>query len=690
MTLADRPRRGDTAASSRSAPVQSVARRAVLWMLIAVVGYAFLPLIVWAGVRDMSPFMFVVVWYVLSAVWQAIFRQAWTLFQSKRECGSGSGSRLLVGSATAPHRDQQQPQKRLTMVEDIKRVKPRYFWLSAVTRLQWLLFALAITLVEPVIATVVFEFWPVAFGLLTLTPIWRERMLEGGSLGKGGLAGVLMMLVVSGVGVSLAVVSDSGVISWSSTATVGVLLAVLSTFLHALSAIASQMMGADQLNVPESQHSVEPESSVVRSQVEPVRSAEWEITAVSTSSDAASKVLVTPFIALAGFCISGFGISLAPSVDLWATSSVLLAIAAAATQVSANWCFQHANHLARNAHGPSAAQINTLYYLVPVGALLLLVWLADTTIERPDLLIVGAAGVVVVNMVLHLDPEGAQQRGGGAGGQGYQAFVLALWAAGAAVLFRDDWLPGGWEVWSVVEYWGIVGVCATVFTLILSFRQSRLAERRREMDALMLRLHQQIVFMGASGDLAQPTADESGRLLRTIDTAREAENLRDAYFALRKLLIEEMDPESDRERAKRLSDLLVEIEVLVNLRQQGRNFTELAVLGLFALLIVALTVAARPDGSIEPFAGWVHDTTSMVIGAAFAFLGFDLIDKRREVDAPTLRQVTPLAHTVYGQPQGWRLELVSYRDQSTDRMVASLLGAVLLVGAVVMLGINWL
>ena len=93
---------------------------------------------------------------------------------------------------------------------------------------------------------------------------------------------------------------------------------------------------------------------------------------------------------------------------------------------------------------------------------------------------------------------------------------------------------------------------------------------------------------------------------------------------------------------------------------------------------------------IEPFAGWVHDTTSMVIAAAFAFLGFDLIDKRREADAPTLRQVTPLARTVYGQPPGWRLELVSYRDQSTDRLVASLLGSILLVGAVVMLGIKWL
>ena len=317
----------------------------------------------------------------------------------------------------------------------------------------------------------------------------------------------------------------------------------------------SQMMGADQLNPLGSEQTVESVDNA-RSQVEPYSRAEREITGVSTSSNLVSGLLAAPFIALAGFAVS-----LATSADLWATSGLLFAIAASATQVTANWCLHHANHLSRTAHGTSAAQINTLYYGTPVLALLLLAGLADVTIERPDLLIVGAAGVVVVNMVLHLDPEGAQQRGGGAGGQGYQAFVLALWAVGAAVLLRDDWLPDGWEVWSVVEYWGIVGVCATVFTLILSFRQSRLAERRRDMDALMLRLHQKIVFLGSSGDLSRPSADEASRLLREIDTAREPEDLRDAYFALRKLLIDEMDPESDRERAKRLSDLLTEVEV---------------------------------------------------------------------------------------------------------------------------------
>ena len=426
------------------------------------------------------------------------------------------------------------------------------------------------------------------------------------------------MLVVGGVGVSLAVLSDTSSLGWTSTAIFGVGLAVLSTFGAVLSTMTTQMMGADQSDSPRVQPAVVSVADNARGSVEAGRSAEWDRTVVSTSGGAAGQILAAPFIAAAGIIVSMSG-----SVDLWAATGMLLAVAAAVTQVTAMLFFQHANHLARDAHGQASAQINSLFYLTPVGALLLLAWLADVTIERPDLLIVGAAAVVVVNMVLHVDPEGTRQRVGG-GGQGYQAFVLALWTVAAVVLFRDDWLPDGWQVWSVVEYWGIVGVCATVFILILSFRQSRLAERRRDMDALMLRLHQQIVFMGSCRDLEPTSANEAGRLLREVDTARDPKDLRNAYFELRKLLIAEMKSKSDREQAKRLSDLLADVEVLVNLRQQGRNFTELAVLGLFAFLTVVVTVSARPDGNIEPFAGWVHDTTSVVIGAAFAFLGVRL------------------------------------------------------------------
>ena len=196
--------------------------------------------------------------------------------------------------------------------------------------------------------------------------------------------------------------------------------------------------------------------------------------------------------------------------------------------------------------------------------------------------------------------------------------------------------------------------------------------------------------MGRCGDLSPRDADTASRLLREVDTARHASELSGSYFKLRKLLIDRMRPRSDRDHTQRLSEVLADVEVLTNLRQQGRNYTELAVLSLFAALTVALAVAARPAGGAEPFAALVHDTTSMVIAATFTFLGFDLMDRRREADSATLRKVSKQARDDHQQPPGWRLELVAYRDQKAERVTASLLVALLLVGAVAMLGVKWL
>lgn len=407
-------------------------------------------------------------------------------------------------------------------------------------------------------------------------------------------------------------------------------------------------------------------------------------TAFSTSGASLVKFPLAILFFLVGTLVASSN-----SSNWWSVGGTILAVLLGALHLAGDWCFIKANYLSRVAYGEVAAQINAIYYLVPIGALLLLWGLTDTTIERPDLLIAGAAGVIAVNMILQLDPEGARQRADRSGGHGYAALVIAIWTTGVVVYFRDDILPAQWQVWSVVEYWGIIGVCATVFILILSFRQSRLANRQREMDALMLQTHQKLIFMGEFGDLTQDDSDEAARLLREVDKVRDPSKLDASYLDIRRLLLKEMHLKSDREKVKRQSDLLVEVEMLVNLRQQGRNFTELAVLGLLAILTVVLAVAARPEGDMVPFASWVHDTTSMVIAATFAFLGFDLIDKRREADAATMCEVNS-EREAEGHPKGWRLQLLAYQKRTSQRILALLLGAVLLFGAVTMLGFKWL
>ena len=616
-------------------------KRPAAVMLVAIACFAPLPLLIWAGVQDTTPLLLVGLWNVSACV----------VYAAAIQTARGTRGQVVI-------------------LDDVRAARPRYFWASAVLRANWFLFAGAVALAPVAIVTVLFEAWPVLFAVVLLSGWWRTKMLDGAALDRSAAISTLVFLMVGISGVALAVLSDIGSESWSRSAAGGIALALLAPAATAVASAAEQMMGA-----------IGPDGK----KVEKEHRSPAEQSHISASGGAlGGGVLGSALIAAA--CV---WLAIGGTVNIgWV--GLLCAVGAAPLQMAGNWLFQHANHLARREHGQSAAQVNSLYYLVPVAALVLLAAFADISIERSDLLIAGAAGVVAVNMVMHLDPEGAQQRAHQSGAHGYKAIVLSLWVCGTLVLLRDDWLPDGWQVWSLVEYWGMIAVFATVFTLILAFRQSRLSERRREMDSLFLSLHHRIEHMGRTGDLSGWAAPMSAARLRRIDTARTPHALSVQYLRLRRTLVNEIHSSRDPAAAERLSATLADVETLVNLRQQARNFAELAVLTMLAAVACAMAVTARPAGIVVPFAGWAHDTASLVIAAVFAFLGFDLIDKRREADAPLLRRVTRVAHKHHRQPPGWRLEMVAYQDSRVERLIASLLGGALLAGAIIMVGFKWL
>ena len=614
------------------------ARRPVWYMLASVVCYAGVPLTIYLGVQTTSPLLFVAVGYLLSV---GIFAAAVQM--------------PMAGASE------------LTVARLLSAMRPRYLLSLAVLKCDWFLFAGALALAPAGVVTILFEMWPVLFAVLCLSRWWRKRMHSEQNLDRSAAAATLTFMTVGIAGVALAVLSDAGSQSWSWSATVGVVLAGLSSATSTAAVAAEQLIGARQRD-----GSTEDPADV---------SAAGTVLARGMLGGAVLVVVVAWRLAGGPLDVSWEGLG-------WAA-------AAATLQTGGTWLYHRALHLARDIGGQSAPQINSLYYLVPVGAVILLAWLADSAVARPDLLICGVAGVVAVNMVMHLDPEGADQRAHPVGGHGYKALVLAVWVCGTAVVLRDDWLPESWQVWSVVEYWGMVGVLATVFVLMLSFRQSRLGERRHETDLLTLRLHQTLETMRFAGTLTSDAVEAFG-CLRVLDTASRPSVLSRAYLEMRKVLLAGTQSGTAGQHAAQTElaavrrSALADVEALTNLRQQDRNFAELAALTMFAAVTVALTLTARPAGDVVPFAGLAHDTASLVVAAAFAFLGFDLIDKRREADAPLFRQVTDEAAAMHGQPPGWRLEMVAYYDRGAERIVASLLGAALLAGAVVMLAVDWL
>ena len=388
-------------------------------MLVAVACYVGLPLTIYNGVQSTGPLLFTAVSYLLG-------------------CG------LYAVAALAPRIGE--PGVKTSQM--VSAVEPRHLLSMTVLKCDWVVFAAAIALAPAAVVTIVFEMWPVLFAVLCLTGWWRRRMHGGERLDRSVAATTLAFMTIGIAGVALAVMSDAGSGSWSRTAAAGTAMAAFAAAMTASEAAAAQMMGKHQRG----------ERAVSATQV-------------SAVGDALSKAL------LGGLMLAAVGVWRLVGGNLEASwSGLRWAAVAAVLQTGGKWLFMHANHLAREREGQSAPQINSLYYLVPVGAVILLAWLADSTVVRPDLLICGLAGVVAVNMVMHLDPEGAAQRTYPVGRHGRKALVLAVWVCGTAVVLRDDWLPGPWQVWSVAEYCGMAGVLATVLVLMRSCRQAQMAE----------------------------------------------------------------------------------------------------------------------------------------------------------------------------------------------------------------------
>lgn len=562
----------------------------------------------------------------------------------------------------------------------------RYRIMTIVLSMNWILFGIATDLAGPGLAAVLFEIWPAFFVMVTMSSNVVRTDLNAS---RWSLQDLILMTLAA-CGVALAILSEDGAWDLGTQASLGVIIGLLSSVVSAMFALAEKRAGeTDNLQDVEQWQDWMAGS--------PIREA-----LVSTS--------------LAGLSRALFGIALVAYAIVVAQASIslhmiILGCASGALAAGANFLFNAGLHLedkgpTSDGDGPTvrgSGAVTSIYYLVPIFALGWLRLFDRIEVARPDLLTAGAVGVVAVNMIMHLDPEGTRDRGlGASGGHGYRAIVLSLWVCGVIVAFREDWMPDEWVQSSVGEYWGMLGVCATVFVLIMSFRQSRLSERRARMDEMMLRLHSQVLYLGRAGLLRNST--EIGEHLRKIDVAPKPVDISQSYQEARELIIPQVAACStdDAQRSKSLQDLMIDIDAFTNLRQQGRNFAELAVMTLFAGLTVLLALFVRPLDTELPFVAFVNDAVTMILAAAFVFLVFDLVDKRREADAPLVERVESQNMDTSSESQdtdtpsdddgefGWRLALHSVTDPTADRWISSLLGFAVAVIFVSILYFKWL
>lgn len=534
---------------------------------------------------------------------------------------------------------------------------------------QWVFFAWSARHVETAITTVVFEMWPVGF-LLVRALVQR---LASNETDKHWIRATDFLFVgAAGAGFALVIFSgrDPLNVDTHSLPVLGVLLAVVALGLATMGRVVSVTAGEKATTQTRSgEHDSPSDWDVVLSKA-----------SHSTVLVAAARVLAVVVLLPIGAVEIMFGgprpsaVALAAGVGLGVVHAL------------GSWFFLLANHASRS------DTINSLGYGIPVLAVGWLWLFTDVALPDKPLFWAGVIGVVAVNMVLHLDPEGSGADASGVSGHGFRALVVSLWATGTLVLFRDRWLPAEMLQWGLGEYFALIGLGATVFVLILSFRQNRLSGREQEADRLTLHALCEIDVCRDRGLLDPPEHEELIQHLESIDSKRTIKQIGESYFEFRKHTLTAAAGRSpdDRERLRRL---LRDVEVLTNLRQQGRNIAELAVMTLFAALVVVLSLLTRPAAPDRELSGWEGlgiEVFTMCFAAGIGFLVFDLLDRRLERDTPRLREVSPQSIAKNKQPPGWRLNLLSYSDPTASRVLSLLLGAAVIAAFVVLLQNKWL
>ena len=218
---------------------------------------------------------------------------------------------------------------------------------------------------------------------------------------------------------------------------------------------------------------------------------------------------IVPAVVFPITLIVGFSIGETLSLDVFATAvGAGIVFLAGATML-----WRHANLITDN------LGINAISYATPVLSLFWLFLFSQAEVARVDYLIIGAASIITTNLLINFKAEIKM---------GFKSLILAMWACGAFVYLRDEllqFLPV--DTWLIPgeAYLGALGLAATVFTLVLSFRVARLAERTQEEDNLIFVLFQNLEILVVR-KLIDPSVREH---ILTIDGSHSPDELGTAY-----------------------------------------------------------------------------------------------------------------------------------------------------------------
>ena len=495
----------------------------------------------------------------------------------------------------------------------------KVLWLTFIGRFEVLLFAWSTQFVDTAVATIIYELWVIWF------VFFRSRSVNRDS-GKQKIASQSWIyLALAAVGLIFVNIAQNGTIS--SLAYQGLALAFAASILAALQIerplrygeIAAERHLAKQANLRYGEIAEKRDLTEQASQPQ-AATAEKDISDNEEKGDTEIEgdialvhtlfvIIVTTLISSAfNAVIFLFRLTNNSSKFDYSASQMTWTIAGGVIIGSAVFIFNRkGNHLAKE-----APDLNAIAYATPVLAIIWLLAWNRIDIARFDMFIMGAALIVAVNLMINFKADLNRV--------GFQWLVVSIWIAGVAIYFRDwvgslssvSWL---WEH-EIVDYYTIVALSVTVFTLILAFRASRLVHRTQEEEALAFSLYRNLESLGKQEAAISIVAIDRSQ---SIDELVESHNLVDDAIGQ---LDDSLLPIS--EKAKLRSDL----DSLATSKTRNRDLSEPIVLIIFAFIAVSLTVFTRPivSNEAEEWVGFLLECFSVLFSATIIFLTVNLFD----------------------------------------------------------------
>ena len=246
--------------------------------------------------------------------------------------------------------------------------------------------------------------------------------------------------------------------------------------------------------------------------------------------------------------------------------------------------------------------------------------------NRVDLLIMGTAAVLSASILVGFEAENRRW--------GFKALILSLGSCGAFVYLRDEIyeilgkrgiLPAGDEVWVVGGYFSWVGLSATIFTLLLAFRVASLVSRTSAEEAQAFSVFRKLELLHRREVVKD---EEVLKYVNAVESSRNQRDLKNAYEEVRSRIsqIDQTDLTDVADR-QMLNSAEAELDDLVRSKQLGMVLGEVFALLIFAGMTISVALLFRPNEA-QAFTRFFVDIFAMIIAAVVMFLTINVRDMR--------------------------------------------------------------